>query len=101
MNHLKCDVCQEIFSEKSMLLEHLQIHSDKKPLLCDVCGKAFTEGKNYAFHVDSHSEKKGLKFHVCYKYFPRRVFYLNIFKFIQIKSHSYIFVKTFYGRKRL
>ena len=40
-SHYVCEVCNEGFSMKRDLNNHLQIHTGEKPHVCEICIKGF------------------------------------------------------------
>lgn len=63
---LKPHICAEVFSEESILLEHLNINSDEKPFLSDTCEKDFMEEKNYVLHLEVMFVMKALIMKIMY-----------------------------------
>ncbi|XP_064089281.1 uncharacterized protein LOC135203490 isoform X1 [Macrobrachium nipponense] len=53
-----CSVCNMVFSERFMLLEHMKIHSSARSLFCSVCNKRYTSKDLFHQHLRNHVSKK-------------------------------------------
>ncbi|XP_018578498.1 zinc finger protein 501-like [Anoplophora glabripennis] len=61
ISELICKICNKNFSSKSSVLQHLQLHGEKK-FLCTICGKSFLRNRQLEDHSKLHT---GEKPHVC------------------------------------
>lgn len=58
-NKFKCNLCQEILKDTSVIMDHFYKHRDyEHPKICKVCGISFTNRQEYRVHVKIHNEKK-------------------------------------------
>lgn len=48
-----CHFCNKVFPFKSILRNHLRIHTGEKPFACRVCGRTFNHCSNYYKHERS------------------------------------------------
>ena len=71
---LPCDLCNETFSQRSVLKMHkLRVHHDESlaKFRCEHCGKLFMEMAKYQHHVNSvHNKQYNHKCETCGKAFP-------------------------------
>ena len=52
-NH-RCDVCSKGFSSKTVLKDHMNIHTGEKPYKCKFCSSCFASRGNHAMHERGH-----------------------------------------------
>ena len=60
-----CSECGKKFAAKKNLIEHLNIHSGKRPHVCQHCNASFIQLSAYSKHLFIHNEE--LKIHKCDK----------------------------------
>ncbi|XP_039286674.1 zinc finger protein 98 isoform X2 [Nilaparvata lugens] len=51
----ECDLCDKVFSQNSLLNDHINIHSGKKGLKCEFCDKSFSRRSSLKGHVKIHT----------------------------------------------
>lgn len=54
-NILLCNICRQIFSTQSELIQHMHIHTKNKPYECDVCNMQFRTTRNIKRHKRLHT----------------------------------------------
>ena len=57
---LKCDVCENLFTQNAHLRNHLRIHSGERPFKCDVCNKRFPQKNSLKGHFITHCAKQSI-----------------------------------------
>lgn len=60
-----CSECGKKFAAKKNLIEHLNIHTGKRPHVCKHCNASFIQLSAYSKHLFVHNEE--LKVHKCDK----------------------------------
>jgi C2H2-type zinc finger/Zinc finger, C2H2 type/Zinc-finger of C2H2 type len=69
----KCQICNQQFSNRKTLFDHISSHSkDPVNLLCDECGKTFTSQDSLKAHVRSHLNIRNFRCEHCDKRFRSR-----------------------------
>ena len=58
---MPCDICNKILKSKSVLKQHMVIHTQEKAHKCDTCGKSFTQGGSLKRHEISAHRKDELE----------------------------------------
>lgn len=53
---LTCDICQRTFNTRKCLVQHMKIHSGKKPYKCRYCGMAFAQSAGKRGHERNKHE---------------------------------------------
>uniref|UniRef100_A0A3B3HGU3 C2H2-type domain-containing protein n=1 Tax=Oryzias latipes TaxID=8090 RepID=A0A3B3HGU3_ORYLA len=64
-----CDVCGKAFKKKSLITQHVIIHSGEKPFDCKTCGKSFSRSGNFTIHMRTHTGEKPFSCETCGKSF--------------------------------
>lgn len=64
----KCNICEEICKDLSVILEHFDKHRDyQEAKMCNVCDLSFKNRREYRLHVKTHYEKKRAKVSRLYR----------------------------------
>ncbi|XP_047542697.1 uncharacterized protein LOC125075140 [Vanessa atalanta] len=61
----ECSFCGRKFHYKSLLDNHMYIHTDERPFKCDVCGKGFNSTYSLNTHKYIHTDIKPFKCQFC------------------------------------
>ena len=64
-----CFLCDNIFTDKKLLVEHLKEYEKLFP--CKQCGEFFVSLNDLEIHMKNHSEQKPFPCRVCEKYFTK------------------------------
>ncbi|XP_063807134.1 oocyte zinc finger protein XlCOF7.1-like isoform X3 [Pseudophryne corroboree] len=73
--HMKkhvCSRCGKQFTDRLVLLRHLQTHTDSKPYVCSACGKTFKCKAYLTIHVRVHTGEKPYSCSECSKCFSQK-----------------------------
>jgi len=70
-NRLKCDHCRKDFWEKSLLLQHQQIHAGEQ-FRCGSCNQSFMQKAHLKKHSRVHAAEKPYKCTKCPRTFARK-----------------------------
>ncbi|XP_065217275.1 zinc finger protein 551-like isoform X4 [Planococcus citri] len=65
----ECAVCGKMFNYKHSIIQHLRVHSVRKPFRCQACGTRFSRKDHLVDHKRTHSEEKKFKCGICNKLF--------------------------------
>ncbi|XP_059152204.1 uncharacterized protein LOC131938266 [Physella acuta] len=66
----QCPVCSRIFGRKSIMIEHLRIHTDEKPYECDFCKAGFRQNAQLRSHIrNKHTKVERYQCSFCHKRF--------------------------------
>ena len=82
-----CDLCENKFSSKVSLQEHMAIHTNSKPHVCHICHAPFRQISCLRRHLITHSTDKPFECNNCGQKFSQMVY---------LKSHSKVHTGKFY-----
>ncbi|XP_054904774.1 zinc finger protein 892-like [Poeciliopsis prolifica] len=63
-----CNVCGKVFAP-NYLIDHMRIHTGKRPFSCLTCGKSFTTAATLKVHMRIHTGEKPFSCMTCGKHF--------------------------------
>ncbi|XP_072745990.1 uncharacterized protein [Anoplolepis gracilipes] len=62
----RCNVCNKVFSKRTLLINHERIHEDDKSYECDECGKKLASKSSLLYHKKSmHLKERPHMCHYC------------------------------------
>ncbi|EDW83339.2 uncharacterized protein Dwil_GK22369 [Drosophila willistoni] len=61
----KCDICNNVYTERVKFTAHLKIHSQDKPHECEICHKRFRQTPQLTRHMNSHTGQRPYKCNYC------------------------------------
>ncbi|XP_043756399.1 zinc finger protein 345-like isoform X1 [Cervus elaphus] len=68
----KCSQCEKFFAYKSSCLAHHRVHTGERPYECPECGKSLANRSTLSYHLRLHTGEKPYKCSECGKSFPAR-----------------------------
>ncbi|RUS74583.1 hypothetical protein EGW08_017664 [Elysia chlorotica] len=78
----QCPICHRIFGRKSIMVEHLRIHTDEKPYECDFCTAAFRQNAQLRSHIrNRHTKVERYQCSFCHNRFLSRSITIRHIKF--------------------
>lgn len=67
-----CSICDKVFSERSLLDAHWQVHSGENPLQCPLCETVFSSEDLMENHLESHDSSLPFSCLTCDKAYATR-----------------------------
>ncbi|KAG8173147.1 hypothetical protein JTE90_009840 [Oedothorax gibbosus] len=67
----KCPVCRNGYRSKYILQQHMFTHSEEKTYVCEICDKRFTMRATLQMHLVTHSDERPFECEQCDKRFKR------------------------------
>ncbi|EDV48425.1 zinc finger protein 774 [Drosophila erecta] len=60
-----CNICNNVYSERVKLTNHMKVHSTEKPHECEICHKRFRQTPQLARHMNTHTGNRPYKCDYC------------------------------------
>ncbi|EDW53875.1 zinc finger protein 184 [Drosophila sechellia] len=60
-----CSICNNVYSERVKLTNHMKVHSAEKPHECEICHKRFRQTPQLARHMNTHTGNRPYKCDYC------------------------------------
>ena len=57
-NEYKCNNCDKLFSNNTILLKHMEMHNTEKDFKCSICGNDCQNETSLNTHMDIHTLDK-------------------------------------------
>jgi uncharacterized Zn-finger protein len=82
-NPLQCETCQQTFSQKANLTQHIRSHTGERPFQCETCQQTFTQKVHLTRHLRSHTGEHPFQCETCQQTFSQKA---NLTQ--HIRSHT-------------
>ncbi|XP_017085037.2 zinc finger and SCAN domain-containing protein 12 isoform X2 [Drosophila eugracilis] len=60
-----CTICQNVYTERVKLSNHMKVHNTEKPHECEICHKRFRQTPQLARHMNTHTGNRPYKCDYC------------------------------------
>ncbi|XP_046962229.1 zinc finger protein 28-like, partial [Vanessa cardui] len=77
---LSCGLCTKIFADRSILLNHLDIHRNKYDKICSLCSERFSDWQQLLSHRLKHLPWRDKTCHLCDKRFQSSIYLEHHYK---------------------
>ena len=82
-----CDSCDNTFTQKDDLKQHLITHTGENPYKCKFCEKAYARKDHLTRHIKTHTGEKPYHCDFCEKSFAQKLIYPVMLIHILEKKH--------------